>query len=119
MEGASKANGTILRFGTDGGGLEVYALGLRNPYGLAWTGDGRLIAAENGFDDRGSRRVDNAPDTLWEITHGSWHGWPDFASGGPITESRLQPSDKPDKGMLMVEHPRFRSSSCCARRTRQ
>jgi glucose/arabinose dehydrogenase len=105
VEGAVKANGTILRFNPDGSGLEVYAWGLRNPYGLAWTADRRLITAENGFDDRGSRPVDNAPDTLWEIQQGAWYGWPDFASGMPVTDARLQPSDKPSNDMLMAEHP--------------
>ncbi|MBW3551058.1 MAG: PQQ-dependent sugar dehydrogenase, partial [Proteobacteria bacterium] len=105
VQGAVKANGAVLRFDPDGSGLEVYAWGLRNPYGLAWTGDGRLISAENGFDDRGSRPVDNAPDTLWEIRQGAWYGWPDYASGMPVTDARFQPSDKPDNGMLMAEHP--------------
>jgi glucose/arabinose dehydrogenase len=105
VEGSTKANGTILRFKPDGSGLEVYAWGLRNPYGLAWIADRRLITAENGFDDRGSRPVDNAPDTLWEIQQDAWYGWPDFASGMPITDARFQPSDKPNNGMLMAEHP--------------
>jgi glucose/arabinose dehydrogenase len=105
VEGVTRANGTILRFNTDGSGLEVYAWGLRNPYGLAWTSDNRLVTAENGFDDRGSRPIDNAPDTLWEIRQGAWYGWPDFASGMPITDQRFQPSEKNNNDMLMAEHP--------------
>lgn len=75
------------------------------PYGLAWTSDNRLIASENGFDDRGSRPIDNAPDTLWEINQGAWYGWPDFASGMPITDQRFKPSNKGSNDMLMAEHP--------------
>jgi glucose/arabinose dehydrogenase len=55
IQGTVKANGTILRMDPDGSGLEVYAWGLRNPYGVAWGPDGRLHVAENGFDARGSR----------------------------------------------------------------
>jgi glucose/arabinose dehydrogenase len=105
IRGEAKANGTILRFNPDGSGLEVYAWGLRNPYGLVWTRDGRLFTAENGFDDRGTRPVDNAPDSLWEIRQGAWYGWPDFASGIPVTDKRLQPKDKPKLEMLMAKHP--------------
>ena len=43
VKGATKANGTILRMNLDGSGLEVYAWGLRNPFGLVWTEDGKLI----------------------------------------------------------------------------
>ena len=44
VKGDVKANGTILRMDPDGTGLEVYAWGLRNPFGVQWGPD---IAAIN------------------------------------------------------------------------
>jgi glucose/arabinose dehydrogenase len=39
----------------DGSGLEVYAWGLRNPYGVQWGPDGQLYVTDNAYDERGSR----------------------------------------------------------------
>lgn len=106
IHGAVKANGTILRMNPDGTGLEVYAWGLRNPFGVAWGPDGRLYASDNGFDERGSRPIANAPDAVWLIREGAWYGWPDFAAGIPVTDSRFKPEGKDAPEFLMEEHPR-------------
>ncbi|HEX4812614.1 MAG TPA: hypothetical protein VFV66_07650, partial [Nonomuraea sp.] len=45
----------VLRCELDGGGLELVAWGLRNAFGLGFLPDGRLIALDQGADDRGSR----------------------------------------------------------------
>ncbi len=58
VRGAVKASGTILRMNPDGSDLEVYAWGLRNPFGVAWGPDGKLYASDNGYDERGSRPID-------------------------------------------------------------
>lgn len=42
--------GTVVSFDDDGSGLEVYATGLRNPYGVAFIPDGRLLITDNGPD---------------------------------------------------------------------
>jgi glucose/arabinose dehydrogenase len=105
VKGSVKANGTILRMDADGSNLEVYAWGLRNPYGLAWTADGRLFAADNGYDDRGSRPVANAPDVLWQVRPNAWYGWPDFVAGEPITSEKFKPAHKPAPEFIMSEHP--------------
>lgn len=81
IEGKVKCNGAILRCNPDGSNLEVVAWGLRNPYGLAFTSDGRLFATEHGMDERGARYVFDDPDDFYEIKQGEWYGWPDFASG--------------------------------------
>jgi glucose/arabinose dehydrogenase len=81
IKGNVKCNGAILRCDLDGSNLEVVAWGLRNPYGLAFTQDGRLFATEHGMDERGSRYVVDDPDDFYEIQQGEWYGWPDFASG--------------------------------------
>jgi glucose/arabinose dehydrogenase len=81
IPGNVKCNGAILRCNLDGSNLEVVAWGLRNPYGLAFTEDGRLFATEHGMDERGARYVVDDPDDFYEIKQGEWYGWPDFASG--------------------------------------
>ncbi len=104
VEGTNKANGTILRFNPDGGEVEVYAWGLRNPYGLIWTG-GKLYASENGLDARGSRPVANDKEDLYLIKQGAWYGWPDFGSGIPVTDPRFKPDDSPAPEFIMTDHP--------------
>ena len=74
-----------MRCDPDGSNLELVAWGLRNPYGLAFLPDGRLLALDLGINDRGSRPVGDAPSCLYEIRAGSWYGWPDFAAGVPVT----------------------------------
>jgi glucose/arabinose dehydrogenase len=81
IKGNVKSSGSILRCNPDGTGLEVFAWGLRNPYGLAFSADGRLFATEHGMDERGARYVVGDPDDFYEIRRDEWYGWPDFASG--------------------------------------
>ena len=59
----------ILRFNDDGSEVEVYARGFRNPYGIAWDGNGDLWV------------TDNAPDygpeeELHRVVPGAEHGYP-------------------------------------------
>jgi glucose/arabinose dehydrogenase len=104
-KGAVKANGTILRMNPDGSGLEVYAWGLRNPFGLLWTPDGKLLATDAGYDERGSRPIARAPDCLWAIKQGAWYGFPDFAGGDPVTDPKFRSSRGPAPQFLLAEHP--------------
>jgi glucose/arabinose dehydrogenase len=103
--GEVKANGTVLRMNADGSELEVYAWGLRNPYGVMWGPDGRLYASENAYDERGSRPIANAEDNVWVIREGAWYGWPDYSSGIPVTDSRFRSERGPRPEFLMAEHP--------------
>ena len=105
VKGQAKATGAIVRIAAAGGKVELYAWGLRNPFGLIWSPEGKLYASENGLDERGVRHVANAPDNLWEIKEGAWYGWPDFASGIPVTDPRFKAKGKPSAGFLMKEHP--------------
>ncbi len=91
VSGSVPCTGAVLRANLDGSGLEVYADGLRNPYGVAFHPDGRLFITENGPDDRGSRPV-GGPDNLYEVVQGGWYGWPDFYGGVPVND----PSRKPE-----------------------
>src|SRR5207248_334781 len=81
----------MMRCNPDGTDLELVAWGLRNAFGLGFLPDGRLLAIDQGADDRGSRPVGNAPDLLFEVRRGAWYGWPDFIGGDPITDARYRP----------------------------
>ena len=105
VPGAIKANGAILRFKPDGSGLEAYAWGLRNPCGLQWTPEGRLYASDDGFDERGSRPIANAPDVVWDIRRDAWYGWPDYAGGDPVIDRHFRPTAGVQPDFLLKEHP--------------
>ena len=93
----------IMRCQDDGTELELVAWGLRNAYGLGFV-DARLLAIDQGYDDRGSRPVGNAPDLLYEIREGAWYGWPDFVGGDPITDERFVPARGPRPEFLLANH---------------
>lgn len=105
VPGTAKSTGTILRMDADGKNLEVYAWGLRNPFGVMWGPDGKLYASENGADERGSRPIANCPDNLLVIKQGAWYGWPDFVSGEPVTADKFKPKGMPAPEFLMKDHP--------------
>lgn len=99
IPGQVPATAAIHRANPDGTELELVAWGVRNAFGLRFLPDGRLLAMDQGPDDRGSRPVGDVPDYLWEIKPGAWYGWPDFLGGIPVTDERW----KPETG----EHPTF------------
>jgi glucose/arabinose dehydrogenase len=105
IKGDVKASGTILRMNPDGSGLEVYAWGLRNPYGVLWGPDGHLYASDNAYDERGSRPIANAKDNIWQIKQGAWYGFPDYSSGIPVTDTQFRPKRGPKLKFLMKDHP--------------
>lgn len=73
---------SILRVRPDGSGLEQYASGLRNPYGIAFDSAGRLWATDNGGD-----LPEGQPDELNLIAQGGRYGWPGcFGSGNEYIE---------------------------------
>lgn len=102
---AEKPTGAIMRMKPDGGGLEVVAWGLRNPYGVVWTESGEGYISENGFDVRGSRPIANDPEDLYALVEDAWYGWPDYGSGFPVTDPRFTPPSGEAPEFLMAEHP--------------
>ncbi|MEU6405219.1 hypothetical protein [Streptomyces sp. NPDC046985] len=94
----------VMRCDLDGGGLELVAWGMRNAFGLGFLPDGRLIAVDQGADDRGSRPVGNAPDLLFEVREGAWYGWPDFIGGVPVTDPAFKPERGPQPTFLLANH---------------
>jgi glucose/arabinose dehydrogenase len=106
IQGRDPCAGAIMRVRPTGGTPEVVAWGFRNPFGLAWTPDGRLYATENQYDVRGSRPVWGTGDLLWEIRPGTWYGWPDFYAGRPLTEDQwFEAPGKPAPGFVLLNHP--------------
>lgn len=66
---------SILRFSPDGTEVEVYARGLRNPYDIAWDGDGRLFASDNDPDF-------GPPEIFHLVEPGGEHGYPWYDCAG-------------------------------------
>jgi glucose/arabinose dehydrogenase len=104
IAGRLPCTAAILRCNPDGSDLELVAWGLRNAFGLGFLPDGRLLATEQGADDRGSRPVGNAPDLLFEVLPGRWYGWPDFIDGDPITDPRYRPKRGPAPAFVLANH---------------
>ena len=105
VKGQVKASGTILRMNADGSGLEVYAWGLRNPYGVQWGPDGQLYVTDNAYDERGSRPIANAKDNIFQVKQGGWYGFPDYSSGIPVTDPQFRSQRGGKIKFLMAEHP--------------
>ncbi|HJT56549.1 MAG TPA: hypothetical protein VJ761_08640 [Ktedonobacteraceae bacterium] len=94
----------VMRCAPDGSELELVAWGLRNAYGLGFLPDGRLLAIDQGADDRGSRPVGNVPDVLFEVHRGAWYGWPDFIDGKPISDPQYLPVRGPAPVFALANH---------------
>ncbi|WP_156338787.1 PQQ-dependent sugar dehydrogenase [Chondromyces crocatus] len=103
IEGKLPCTGAILRVPPTGGRPELVAWGFRDPFGLAFTPEGRLVATDTGMEPRGSRPVQNAPDVLWMIEEGRWYGFPDFAAGEPVWHPAGGALDRPPR--LLATHP--------------
>jgi glucose/arabinose dehydrogenase len=104
VEARLPCTSSVMRCRPDGTGLELVAWGLRNPFGLGFLPDGRLLATDQGADDRGSRPIGGAPDLLYEVKSGAWYGWPDFVGGVPVTEPRFTPQRGAPPRFLLANH---------------
>jgi glucose/arabinose dehydrogenase len=81
----------IWEIARDTGQRRLYASGLRNPNGMAWTDDGRLWTVVNERDELGS---DLVPDYLTSVADGDFFGWP-WSYFGSHVDTRVQPP-RPD-----------------------
>jgi len=71
----------------------VFAAGLRNPNGLAWAPDGKVLwTVVNERDELGS---DLVPDYLTSVRDGGFYGWP-YSYYGQHVDDRVRPQ-APDK----------------------
>jgi glucose/arabinose dehydrogenase len=100
-----KASGSILRANRDGTQIEMVAWGFRNPIRIKFDKEFRLLAANRGYDVRGSRPIANAPDEIYYVEPGVWYGWPDYSAGEPVTLPRFQPEGRHQPEFLLAEHP--------------
>jgi glucose/arabinose dehydrogenase len=98
------ATSAVHRANPDGSEMELVAWGLRNAFGLGFLPDGRLLAIDQGADDRGSRPVANVPDFLVEVKEGAWYGWPDFMGDTPITDERFAPVTGAPPSFILANH---------------
>lgn len=71
LEPATDLEAAILRFDPDGGNLERFAGGLRNPYDLAFDADGHLFVTDNGPDYGG-------PELLYHVEKGAHFLFPHY-----------------------------------------
>jgi len=91
IEGAVPCTGSVLRLRPEDGKVEVHAWGFRQPAGLAFTADGKLLVSEDLPDDPA---LAPAGDVLVQAVPGVWYGWPDFA--GQLAVSDPQLADLPN-----------------------
>ena len=94
----------VMRCDLDGANLELVAWGIRNAFGLGFLPDGRLLAVDQGSDDRGSRPIGNAPDLLFEVRDGCWYGWPDYIGDAAVTDPRFAPVRGPQPSFVLSHH---------------
>jgi glucose/arabinose dehydrogenase len=99
------ATAAVMRCNSDGSELELVAWGLRNAWGLGFLADGRLLATDQGADERGSRPIGNAPDLLYHVRAGEvWYGWPDFIGAIPVTDPRFAPEHGLAPSFVLANH---------------
>ena len=69
------------------GTKRLFATGLRNPNGMAWTADGVLWTVVNERDELGN---DLVPDYLTSVRDGGFYGWP-WSYYGNQVDKRVEP----------------------------
>ena len=100
IPGTNKCGGSILAFDPDNAEatLRPFVHGLRNVIGIAWSDDGEMYTAVNGYDIRGSRPVKDDFDGSYRVQEGTWYGYPDFSAAlQPLTDPVY---DAPDSQMV-------------------
>jgi glucose/arabinose dehydrogenase len=94
-----------MRVRPEGGPIELVAWGFRNPFGLAFSPNGKLYATDNAFDERGSRPIWGAADVLWAVNRGGWYGWPDFSAGMRVNQKHFKPPSGKEPRCVLASHP--------------
>ena len=97
--------GCLLRCDLDGSNMQVFAWGLRNPFGVLVNDDGSVFVGDHGCDVRGSRPIKDDLEDLYLLKQGDWAGWPDFCYGVAVTDPRFKPDGKSQPKFVMAEHP--------------
>jgi glucose/arabinose dehydrogenase len=105
IKGSVPCSGAVMRIPLKGGNPELVAWGFRNPYGLAFNGSGELYVTDNGYDERGSRKVWGTGDYLWKVEQGQWYGWPDFSGGHELSDGHLEVPGEGKPQRILAEYP--------------
>ncbi len=92
IEGAVPCTGSVLRVRPETGQVEVHAWGFRDPVGLAFTADGKLLVSEDLPDDPA---LSPAGDVLVAAVPGVWYGWPDYAGQLAMADPQLADTPNP------------------------
>ncbi len=74
---------SILRMSPDGGNLEVFATGFRNPYDLTFSPEGDLFTADNNPSEFDRTMRSLAPEELNQVQQGRHYGFPDVYGKPP------------------------------------
>lgn len=96
IKGVTLCGGSILKFDPANpmATIQTHAWGFRNLIGLSWDSKGNMYAAENGYDVRGARPVNDQIDASLRIKEGTWYGVPDFSAGRePLTDDNFEAPD--------------------------
>lgn len=102
VAGVKKCGGSILAFDPNNAEatVQMHAWGFRNLIGVAWNENGDMFAAENGYDVRGSRPVNDDMDATLRIRRNVWYGIPDYSAGRlPLTDPKF---DTPDSLQALI-----------------
>jgi len=87
-----KCNSAIISCEPDGGDPRVEVHGVRLPRGLCFDSYGNLYFTNQGMEARGTRPVNNDPDSFCRSYPATWYGFPDYTTHiQPVTEREYQP----------------------------
>lgn len=84
---AEEGRAAIWEIDRTSGSKRLFATGLRNPNGMAFSGDGTLWTVVNERDELGS---DLVPDYLTSVRDGAFYGWP-YSYWGRHVDTRVEP----------------------------
>ncbi len=104
ISGVKLCGGSVLKFDPHNptGTISTYAWGFRNIIGLTWDSHGHMFAAENGYDVRGARPVNDDIDATLRVEEGKWYGIPDFSAGRePLTDPKFDAPDTLQAGIFV------------------
>jgi glucose/arabinose dehydrogenase len=87
---AESERAAVWEINSDTGAHRIYASGLRNPVGLAWEPQTRVLwVAVNERDELGDRLP---PDYMTGLKEGAFYGWP-FSYYGQHVDTRVKPQN--------------------------
>lgn len=98
-------NSSIIIYNLKTKASETYAYGIRNVTGMDFSGDGKLIAAIGGMEDRGLRPIKGDSDYIYSIEKGKWYGWPDYSGGDPVDSPKFKGVNNTKVNFILDKHP--------------